>query len=88
MDERGAAHFDGGGFNNDLTPYSEPLPSPYHSTLIAPFWDRIRPLTAGVGEIVWEVTGTAPPPLENGALFVARYAGERIVDVTRAQVTI
>src|SRR5580765_2207749 len=36
------------------------MPSPYHSTLIAPFWDRIRPLTAGVGEVVWEVTGTAP----------------------------
>ena len=60
VDERGAAHFDGGGFQSDLTPYSEPLPSPYHSTLIAPFWDRIRPLTAGVGEVVWEVTGTAP----------------------------
>ena len=60
VDERGAAHFDGGGFNADLTPYSEPLPSPYHSTLIAPFWDRVRPLTAGVGAVVWEVTGTAP----------------------------
>ena len=60
VDERGAAHFDGGGFQTDLTPYSQPLPSPYHSTLIAPFWDRIRPLTAGVGEVVWEVTGTAP----------------------------
>ena len=60
VDERGAAHFDGGGFRRDLTPYSEPLPSPYHSTLIAPFWDRIRPLTAGVGDVVWEVTGTAP----------------------------
>ncbi len=60
VDERGAAHFDGSGFQTDLTPYSEPLPSPYHSTLIAPFWDRIRPLTAGVGEVVWEVTGTAP----------------------------
>jgi subtilisin family serine protease len=60
VDERGAAHFDGGGFHTDLTPFSEPLPSPYHSTLIAPFWDRIRPLTAGVGAVVWEVTGTAP----------------------------
>ena len=60
VDERGAAHFDGGGFNADLTPYSEPLPSAYHSTLIAPFWDRILPITAGVGEVVWEVTGTAP----------------------------
>jgi len=29
------------------------------------------------------VTGTAPPPLENGAVFVARWAGERFVDVTR-----
>ena len=60
VDERGAAHFDGGGFQSDLTPYSEPLPSAYHSTLIAPFWDRVRPLTAGVGDVVWEVTGTAP----------------------------
>ena len=60
VDERGAVHFDGNGFETALTPYSEPLPSPYHSTLIAPFWDRIRPLTAGVGEVVWEVTGTAP----------------------------
>jgi hypothetical protein len=60
VDERGAAHFDGGGFQSELSPYSEPLPSPYHSTLIAPFWDRIRPLTAGVGEVVWEVTGAAP----------------------------
>ena len=44
----------------DLTTYNEPLPSPFHSTLIAPSWDQIRPLTAGVGEVVWEVTGTAP----------------------------
>jgi len=60
VDERGAVQFDSGEFNADLSPFSEPLPSPYHSTLIAPFWDRVRPLTAGVGEIVWEVTGTAP----------------------------
>jgi broad specificity phosphatase PhoE len=33
---------------------------------------------------VHEVTGTAPPPLENGALFVARWAGDRFVSVTRA----
>lgn len=32
---------------------------------------------------VHEVTGAAPPPLENGALFLARYAGERFVSVTR-----
>jgi len=30
-----------------------------------------------------EVTGTAPPPLENGAVFAARWAGDRFVDVTR-----
>ena len=60
VDERGAAQFDGGEFNEDLSPFSEPLPSPFHSTLIAPFWDRIRPLTAGTGDVVWEVTGTAP----------------------------
>jgi hypothetical protein len=60
VDERGAAQFDSGEFNANLSPFSEPLPSPYHSTLIAPFWDRVLPLTAGTGEIVWEVTGTAP----------------------------
>jgi hypothetical protein len=46
--------------NADLSPFSEPLPSPYHSTLIAPLLGPIRPLTAGVGEIVWEVTGAKP----------------------------
>jgi probable phosphoglycerate mutase len=30
---------------------------------------------------VHAVTGSAPPPLDNGALFVARYAGERFVSV-------
>jgi broad specificity phosphatase PhoE len=34
---------------------------------------------------IHEVTGAAPPPLENGALFVARYAGQRFVSVTRAE---
>jgi len=32
---------------------------------------------------IHEVTGEAPPPLENGALFLARWAGERFVSVTR-----
>jgi probable phosphoglycerate mutase len=32
---------------------------------------------------IHEVTGTAPPPMENGAVFVARYAGGRFVAVTR-----
>ena len=32
---------------------------------------------------IHEVTG-APPPLDNGALFLARYAGDRFVSVTRA----
>ena len=31
-----------------------------------------------------EVDGYAAPALENGALFVARWAGERFVSVTRA----
>jgi len=31
---------------------------------------------------IHEVTGRAPPPLDNGALFVARWTGERFVDVT------
>jgi probable phosphoglycerate mutase len=30
---------------------------------------------------IHEVTGTAPPPLDNGALFLARYAGGRFVSV-------
>ena len=32
---------------------------------------------------IHEVTGEAPPPLENGALFLARWAGARFVSVTR-----
>jgi probable phosphoglycerate mutase len=32
---------------------------------------------------IHEVTGAAPPPLENGAVFMARYAGERFVSVMR-----
>ena len=32
---------------------------------------------------IHEVTGAAPPPLENAALFLVRYAGERFVSVTR-----
>lgn len=32
---------------------------------------------------IHEVTGQAPPPLENGALFLARWASERFVSVTR-----
>lgn len=31
---------------------------------------------------IHEVTGAAPPPLDNGAVFVARWAGERFVSVT------
>ena len=33
---------------------------------------------------IHEVTGAAPPPLENGALFLARWDGDRFVSVTRA----
>jgi broad specificity phosphatase PhoE len=32
---------------------------------------------------IHEVTGTPPQPPENGALFLARYAGERFASVTR-----
>ena len=32
---------------------------------------------------IHEVTGAAPPPLENGALFLARWAGDRFAAVTR-----
>ena len=31
---------------------------------------------------IHEVTGEAPPPLENGALFLARYATDRFISVT------
>jgi probable phosphoglycerate mutase len=31
---------------------------------------------------IHEATGTAPPPLENGALFLARWADDRFVSVT------
>jgi subtilisin family serine protease len=60
VDDRGAVHFNGGGYNADLAVFNEPLPSPYHSTLIAPFWDQIHPWYPGVSAVVWEVTGTAP----------------------------
>jgi len=32
---------------------------------------------------IHEVTGAAPPPLENGALFLARWTGDRFISVTR-----
>ena len=32
---------------------------------------------------IHEVTRAAPPPLENGEVFVARYVGKRFVSVTR-----
>jgi len=32
---------------------------------------------------IHEVTGSAPPPLENGALFLARYTADRFASVTR-----
>jgi len=32
---------------------------------------------------IHEVTGAPPPPLENGALFLARWADERFLSVTR-----
>jgi hypothetical protein len=60
VDDRGAVHFNGGGYNADLPIYNEPLPSPFNSTLIAPFWDQIYEGYPGVSEVVWEVTGTAP----------------------------
>jgi subtilisin family serine protease len=60
VDDRGAVHFNGGGYNADLAIYNEPLPTPYHSTLIAPFWDQLYEGYPGLSEVVWEVTGTAP----------------------------
>ena len=42
VDERGALQFDGGDYYSDLSAYNEPLPSPFHSTLIAPYWDQIE----------------------------------------------
>lgn len=58
VDSRGGLQFDGGDYNSDLAAYNEPLPSPFHSTLIAPLWDQIMVFT--FGDVVWEVTGTAP----------------------------
>ena len=60
VDERGALHFNGGGYNADLAIFNEPLPSPFNSTLIAPFWDQIYLGYPGLSEVVWEVTGTTP----------------------------
>lgn len=64
--------------------------------LIAALTDIARsPVAAGAATLVvshggairtfiHEVTGTAPPPLENGALFLARWANERFVSVEPA----
>ena len=61
VDSRGAIQFDGGGFDADLAFFNEPLPSPFHSTLIAPFWDQhLADLRQNAADVVWEVTGTAP----------------------------
>ena len=60
VDERGTIQFDGGGFNADMAFFNEPLPSPFHSTLVAPFWDDIGPAAANVADVLWEVIGTAP----------------------------
>ena len=32
---------------------------------------------------IHEITGTPPPPLENGAVFLAHYATDRFISVTR-----
>ncbi|MEW6268883.1 MAG: S8 family serine peptidase, partial [Thermodesulfobacteriota bacterium] len=58
VDERGAIQLDGGDYNSDLAIYNEPLPSPFRSTLIAPYWDQI--MVSYFAEVVWDVTGTAP----------------------------
>jgi subtilisin family serine protease len=60
VDERGTIQFDGGGFNADMAFFNEPLPSPFHSTLVAPFWDDIGPAAANVADVLWAVIGTAP----------------------------
>jgi hypothetical protein len=59
VDERGAIQFDSGEFNDDLPAFNEPLPSPFRSTLVAPFWDDIAP-AAAYGDARWAVIGTAP----------------------------
>src|SRR5262245_15894138 len=60
VDERGAIQFDGGGFGADLPAFNESLPSPFRSTLIAPFWDDTGAYFNPYADVVWEVTGTAP----------------------------
>ena len=60
VDHRGAIQFDGGGFSADLPAFNEPLPSPFRSTLIAPFWDDIGAYYNPDADVVWEVIGTAP----------------------------
>ena len=60
VDHRGAIQFDGGGFSADLPAFNEPLPSPFRSTLIAPFWDDIGAYYNAYADVVWEVIGTAP----------------------------
>jgi Subtilase family len=60
VDRRGALQFDGGGWGADLPAFNEPLPSPFRSTLIAPFWDDIGAYYNPYGGVFWEVIGTAP----------------------------
>ena len=60
MDIRGAIQLDCGGPDDDLAMLNEPLPSPFHSTPIAPFWDEIWPIWQNQSDVVWQVTGTAP----------------------------
>jgi broad specificity phosphatase PhoE len=49
-----------------------------HATLVVSHGGTIR-------TFIHAVTGAPPPPLENGALFLARYATDRFISVTRVE---
>jgi probable phosphoglycerate mutase len=58
-----------------LTDLARAPRAPGEATLVISHGGTIR-------TFIHEVTGVAPPPLDNGAVFVARWAGERFVSVT------
>ena len=60
VDMQGAIQFDGNGPDSDQSMINAPLPSPVHSTLIAPFWDALFLTWQNQSFVVWQVTGAAP----------------------------
>jgi hypothetical protein len=48
-------------FNNLSIPYTNPsIPSSVASTLVAPFWDDLSPVSGSAQNVFWAVTGSTP----------------------------